>query len=418
MGALPDGAFVSAAARELRQQLTLLLHEEYGTSSLFVVKDPRISRLLPLWLAVLAGLQIEPAIALAVRNPLEVAASLRARDGFTTTKSLLLWLRHTVEAEQHSRGRPRSIVLYDELLRNWQGVLARVGEDLAVTWPGRIPPSYRRNRALPVGTTAAPRFDWRDVEGRADVVSWVKEAYFALRGSDPVQVLDQVRDELAQADIAFGPILEEARLELHASREETLQGAAARDALGRDLEARNLELEARAAEVQQLQEQVGELNSALAASASQAATHQAEVAALHAERDRLAHEVERLQNEAIQLAAALEAARERMDAADAETAGTREELSTAYAELNRLRAAMDEAVSGAAAFEANSRADRESLLTDLHSARTTIEQLGERVAGADAASCAGSASGIGPRELLKSSQKLVRTLNSSRRESS
>ena len=61
-------------------------------------------------------------------------------------------------------------------------------------------------------------FDWRDVEGRADVVSWVKEAYFALRGSDPVQVLDQVRDELAQADIAFGPILEEARLELHASR--------------------------------------------------------------------------------------------------------------------------------------------------------------------------------------------------------
>ena len=137
-------------------------------------------------------------------------------------------------------------------------------------------------------------FDWRDVEGRADVVSWVKEAYFALRASDPVQVLDQVRDELAQADIAFGPILEEARLELHASREQTLEGAAARDALGKDLEARNLALEARAAEVQQLQEEVGELNSALAASASQAATHQAEVAALHAERDRLAHEVERL----------------------------------------------------------------------------------------------------------------------------
>ena len=42
----------------------------------------------------------------------------------------------------------------------------------------------------------------------------------------------QVRDELAQADIAFGPILEEARLELHASREQTLEGAAARDALG------------------------------------------------------------------------------------------------------------------------------------------------------------------------------------------
>ena len=125
VAALPDGAFVSAGARELRQQLSLLVHEEYGTSSLFVVKDPRISRLLPVWLAVLAELQIAPAIVLAARNPLEVAASLRARHGFTTTKSLLLWLRHTLESEQHSRGRPRSFVMYDELLRNWQGVVAR-----------------------------------------------------------------------------------------------------------------------------------------------------------------------------------------------------------------------------------------------------------------------------------------------------
>ena len=123
VAALPDGAFVSAAARELRQELALLLREEYGTSSLFVVKDPRISRLLPLWFAVLAELQVAPVIAVAVRNPLEVAASLKARDGFTTTKSLLLWLRHTLESEQHSRGRPRSFVMYDELLRNWQGVL-------------------------------------------------------------------------------------------------------------------------------------------------------------------------------------------------------------------------------------------------------------------------------------------------------
>ena len=130
VAALPDGAFVSAAARELRQQLALLLHEEYGASSLFVVKDPRISRLLPLWFAVLAELQIAPAIALAVRNPLEVAASLKARDGFTTTKSLLLWLRHTLESEQHSRGRPRSIVMYDDTPPQLARGACEVGEDL------------------------------------------------------------------------------------------------------------------------------------------------------------------------------------------------------------------------------------------------------------------------------------------------
>ncbi len=375
---LPDGAFVSAAARDLRQQLALLLHEEYGASSLFVVKDPRISRLLPLWFAVLTELQIAPAIAVTVRNPLEMAASLKARDGFTTTKSLLVWLRYTVEAEQHSRGRPRSIVLYDELLRNWQGVLARVGEDLAVTWPRW---SHRATVEIEHFLSEQQRhhvFDWRDVEGRADVVSWVKEAYLALRGSDPVPVLDQVRDELAQADIAFGPILEEARLELHASREQTLQGAAARDALGGELEARNLELEATAAEVQELQAAVGELNSVLATSTSQADTHRAEVAALHAERERLAQEVERFGDEANLLTAAVETAQARVDAAAAETAGTRDELSTAYADMNRFRTAASAADARATELEANSNAEREILLSDLRAARTTVEQLEAR----------------------------------------
>ena len=402
VAALPDGAFVSAAARELRQQLALLLHEEYGTSSLFVVKDPRISRLLPLWLAVLAELQIAPAIAIAVRNPLEVAASLRALHGLTTTKSLLLWLRHTVEAEQHSRGRPRSIVLYDELLRNWQGVVAEVGEDLGVTWPGR---SHRATVEIEHFLSEKQRhhaFDWRDVEGRADVVSWVKEAYFALRGSDPVQVLDQVRDELAQADIAFGPILEESRLELHASREQMLQGAAARDALGNDLEARNLALEARAAEVQQLQEEVGALNSALATSASQAATHQAEVAALHAEHDRLTHEVERFGDEARHLTAAVEASQRRVNAADAETVSMRR---GAEQRLRRSGPNQDRGgrghlsrcdTRGKLEHRAGELADRS------RAARATIEQLEERAAGANAAlGAAGSASGIGPWKLLQ-----------------
>ncbi len=385
VAAIPDGAFVSAAARELRQELALLLHEEYGSSSLFVVKDPRIARLLPVWLAVLAELQAAPAIALVVRNPLEVAASLRARNGFTTTKSLLLWLRHTIEYEQHSRGRARSVVLYDELLRNWHGVVARVGEDLGITWPGS---SHRATVEIEHFLSERQRhhvFDWRDLEGRSDVVSWVKEAYFALRGTDPVQVLDQVRDELARADKAFGPILEEARLELDASREQTLQGAAARDALGRDIEARSLELEAREVEVQQLREEVGEMTSSLAAVASQAATHEADVAALHAERDRLAHEVERFGEEARQLAAAVEAAQARVDAADAETARTREELNTAQAEVDRLRNSADEAVARAAALEANASAERETLLSGLHTARATVEQLEERIAGANAA---------------------------------
>lgn len=383
--ALPDGAFVSAAALELRQQLGLLLPEEYGTSPLFVVKDPRISRLLPLWFAILEQLQVAPVTAIAVRNPLEVAASLKARDGFTTTKSLLVWLRHTIESELHSRGRPRSIVIYDELLRNWQGVLTRVGEDLGVTWPGR---SHRAVVEIEQFLSEHHRhqvFDWREVEGRADVVSWVKEAYFALRDSDPGHVFDQVRDELAQADIAFGPILEELRLERQAAQEERREAAAARDALAEDLQARDFALEARVAEVQQLQEEVRGLNEVIAASASQAAAPDTELVALYAERDHLAREVERIGAEAARLTAEVEAARGRADAAGSEAAGMREELTTAYIEVERLRNAADEAASRAAALEANASAEREKLLTDLEAARAHIERLEGQAASANAA---------------------------------
>ncbi len=162
---------MSAPALELSRHLSLLLQDEYSTSPLFVVKDPSRSPVsLPLWFAVLAELQVAPAIAIAVRNPLEVAASLKARDGFTTTKSLLLWLRHALEAEQHSRNRPRSIVLYDELLRDWQGVLAKLGADLDIKWPSN---SYRASVEVENFLSEqhpSPRIRLERPRGRADVV--------------------------------------------------------------------------------------------------------------------------------------------------------------------------------------------------------------------------------------------------------
>lgn len=382
---LPDGAFVSAAALELRQQLALLVQDEYGTSPLFVVKDPRVSRLLPLWFAVLGQLQVAPATAIAVRNPLEVAASLKARDGFTTTKSLLLWLRHTLESERYSRGRPRSIVMYDELLRDWRGMLARVGDDLEITWPG-----VSRRATVEIENFLSDQqrhhvFDWSDIEGRADVASWVKEAYFALRASDPTPVLDQIRNELAQADTAFGPVLEEARLALEASEEQRLVVAATRDALAAELEARQLVLDTRAAEVQELQDDVAQLTSAIGASASRVAECEAEMETLRAERNDLAHQAETTVAEARRLAAAVEAAEARVAAASAEAAGAREELNAARVEVGRLRTVADEASSRAVALEASASAERVKVLTDLEVARVDIERLGRQVAVANAA---------------------------------
>lgn len=394
---LPDAAFVSGPGRELRQQLSLLVRDEYDTSALFVVKDPRISRLLPLWFAVLGDLQVEPCVAITVRNPLEVAASLKARDGFTTTKSLLLWLRHALEAERDSRGRSRSIVIYDELLRDWQGVLARASEELSITWPGN---SHRAAAEIETFLSEQHRhhaFDWKDLEGRRDVVSWVKEAYFALRSSSPLQTLDQIRDELSRADTAFTPIVEEARMAARASETRAIEAAAALDALATEVEGRRATIEARDAEIRQLQDEVARQSSAVVTGEERLAERQIEIDGLRTQRDGFAHEVEVLAGELDRLATAAETAQSRAAQAEREVASARHQATETTAERERLLVSLEAvhaeaaglreqvvaAKTGLIALEAQAAADRRELLDQLQQARSDLERLEGRAFAAE-----------------------------------
>jgi hypothetical protein len=104
---------------------------------LFVVKDPRICRFWPFWREVLDEFGAKPAVVIPVRNPLEVMASLRRRDGFIHAKSCLLWLRHVLDAEKATRGLQRAVVTYGALLADWQSVVATLGAGLGVSWPRR-----------------------------------------------------------------------------------------------------------------------------------------------------------------------------------------------------------------------------------------------------------------------------------------
>ncbi len=81
---------------------------EFGAAPLFVLKDPRICRLMPFWDEVLGSLDIAVRPILGLRNPIEVAASLEARDGFAPDYSHFMWLRHMLDAEADSRGRARA----------------------------------------------------------------------------------------------------------------------------------------------------------------------------------------------------------------------------------------------------------------------------------------------------------------------
>ncbi|MHC4219272.1 MAG: sulfotransferase family protein, partial [Planctomycetota bacterium] len=124
----------TGSAQDARQELTALLRRDFGDSALWAVKDPRVCRLVPLWLQILEDLESEPRFIIVHRPLVEVAASLRRRNGFSAEKSALLWADHVMSAEFHTRRHRRAFVSYDRLLRDTEGTLREVGEALGLEW--------------------------------------------------------------------------------------------------------------------------------------------------------------------------------------------------------------------------------------------------------------------------------------------
>lgn len=75
-----------------------------------MLKDPRFSLLLELWLPAFALLDVTVAPILALQHPSEVIASLRRRDGMPADIAAPLWLHYTLEAERQTRDRPRAVL--------------------------------------------------------------------------------------------------------------------------------------------------------------------------------------------------------------------------------------------------------------------------------------------------------------------
>lgn len=111
-----DAWYSGPRAAALKTEARSVLSQEFGTSPLFVFKDPRISRLWPFWRDVLEDMGITPIPILMLRDAEEVALSLLRRDRIPLGMGRLVWLRHQLDAEQATRGAARVIVTYDEIL--------------------------------------------------------------------------------------------------------------------------------------------------------------------------------------------------------------------------------------------------------------------------------------------------------------
>jgi hypothetical protein len=274
-----------------------LLEEEFSQSELIVLKDPRISVLSSFWDRALRRAGYATHYVIMVRNPVEVAESLRARDGFPREKSLLLWSSYMVALDRDTRNRPRTFVSYDQLLSDWRGVSGRIQDN------SRVP--------LPRDTAMASVEIDRYLEHRlrhyratpddllsADIPDHTRRLYrIFIDACDGAEVdhsaIDQIEAELDNIDALVGPVLADLKARSRAVAKELEEAKQDRDAATARCGSLESELEA---ERSRLSEELEERKRELADLAGRLVAGQAErehlTAAALAERARIIAEAE------------------------------------------------------------------------------------------------------------------------------
>jgi hypothetical protein len=109
-----------------------LLTTEYGGKTLWGMKDPRTSLLLPVWKEALKRTEVSPHFIIMLRNPIEVAGSLKKRDEFSVDKSLMLWLNYTLSSVWQCLDSKYVIVGFDELLEDQDAVTKRINREFSL----------------------------------------------------------------------------------------------------------------------------------------------------------------------------------------------------------------------------------------------------------------------------------------------
>jgi hypothetical protein len=206
--------FNSSAAQHFKERISDILLDEYGDAPLFVIKDPRICRFVPFMSAILGEMNIGPVAFLMLRNPLETALSLERGERIALPNGLMLWLRHVLEAERHSRHMPRYFLTYEVLLMDWRRHLDLAAKKVGIVWPARSGASAAMIEQLPWLEWRHDRGDSKILEENPDVPPFVSGTYRIVRsmaaGGESRHLFDQIdvaRTKFEGGCEVFGPMV-------------------------------------------------------------------------------------------------------------------------------------------------------------------------------------------------------------------
>lgn len=117
--------------RQFQNQLDQIIAEDFEGEQL-VIKDPRISKLLPFYINYFQQAKYDVSFLVCLRSPLEIFRSLNNRQGISEEHAALLIYTYMRDAEYLTRGFQRVFVTYDDLLSDANSVLQRITDKLDI----------------------------------------------------------------------------------------------------------------------------------------------------------------------------------------------------------------------------------------------------------------------------------------------
>ncbi|WP_273773282.1 sulfotransferase family protein [Brucella intermedia] len=194
-------------------EVSRLLREEFDSAPIFVLKEPRISRFVPLYTAAFDTWGVQPKFVLTNRNPLEVAASLCVRDKITREYALLIWLRHELDAERATRGYARTFVSYEGMLNDTRPIIDKIVNLVGDTAFALSEASDNEIDRFLSSRYRHHQIAIEELGSETPVLKWVSETYAALKrlevdanDSRATSVLDRLNAEFDALSVNFGTV--------------------------------------------------------------------------------------------------------------------------------------------------------------------------------------------------------------------
>jgi hypothetical protein len=168
---------------DVRRELLGWLDRQFETSDDVIVKDPRLSWFLPLWLSCARELRIAPKVVTLLRHPAAVIDSKQRWYGEWQgdVARAAGWVHQTLYTERATRGTPRAFVRYDDVLADWPAAVARVGAALELARVRDAPAAAMRDvHGFVDRSLARSRADWGDLKLPARLREQADEVWDAV----------------------------------------------------------------------------------------------------------------------------------------------------------------------------------------------------------------------------------------------